>query len=61
METGALTLANIIENVGTVLTGLLGFMTDIVTWIFATPGVAVWAYAALILIAFAAVARFVKR
>lgn len=58
---GALTLSNIITNVGEVLTGLLGYMTDIVTWIFATPAVAVYAYAAIILIAFAAVARFIKR
>ena len=58
---GALTLANSIENVGTVLTGLLGYMTDIVTWIFATPGVAVYAYAAIIIIAFAAVSMFIKR
>lgn len=61
METGALTLANIIENVGVVLTGLLGWMTDIATWIFATPGVAFYAYAAIILIAIAGVCMFIRR
>jgi len=58
--TTALTLTNIITNVGEVLTGLLGMMTEVVTWMFATPGVAIWAYAAIILIVFAAVAGFVR-
>lgn len=60
MTEGAVTLATILEAVTTVLTTMLTWMTSIVSWIFATPGVAIWVYAALILIAIAAVCGFVR-
>ena len=60
MESSALTLTSIMTTVGEVLTSLLSMMTNVVNWIFTTPGVAIWAYSAIILIVFAAVARFVR-
>lgn len=59
--TTALTLTNIITNAGEVLTGLLGMGTDLVNWIFATPGVAFYVYAAMVLIVLALVGGFIKR
>lgn len=60
MEGTTVTIASILTEVGTLLTELLTFMTEIVTWIFATPGVAIWVYAAIILIAISAVVGFVR-
>ena len=59
--TAALTLTNIITNAGEVLTGLLGMGTELVNWIFATPGVAFYVYAAMVLIVLALVGGFIKR
>lgn len=59
--TTALTLTNIITNAGEVLEGLLGMGTNLVNWIFATPGVAFYVYAAMVIIVIALVAGFIKR
>lgn len=60
METGALTIATLIENVGTVLTGLVGWMGSVINFITGQPLVLIFVLLTICITAFGAVSRMVK-
>lgn len=57
---GALTIASLIENVGTVLTGLVGWMGSVITFITGQPLVMIFVLLTICITAFGAVSRMVK-
>lgn len=60
MEGTALTLASLITDVGSVLTGLVGWMGSIITFITGQPLVMIFVLLTICITAFAAVSRMVK-
>lgn len=57
---GALTIASLITSVGDVLTGLVGWMGTVITFITGQPLVMIFVLLTICITAFAAVSRMVK-
>lgn len=60
MGEGALTIATLITSVGDVLTGLVGWMGTVITFITGQPLVMIFVLLTICITAFAAVSRMVK-